>query len=137
MLTVEEALMTRLAADTTLQSLLGASGRIYHAMEQKQPVASSITYKSELSVEGDLAGDVVSYEIQFYMFNIYHQQYERVKERLYSLLHQYRFPTPSDAGIKSCVWEWTGPDEFDEQLQVGVKRLRFRLDVVRSAQAPV
>ena len=137
MLTVKEALMTRLVADATLQTLLGGSGRIYHALEQTEPIASSITYLQETAVEGDLGGDNVSTHVEFYKFNIYHKQYERVAERLYSLLHQYRFPTPSDAGIKACVWEWEGPDEFDEKLQVGAKRLRFRLSVARSAQAPV
>jgi hypothetical protein len=135
-LTVKEALMTRLAGDATLQTLLGASGRIYHALEQVEPIASSVTYIQESSIPGDLQGDNVASHIEFYKFNVYHQQHERVAERIYTLLHQYRFPTPSDAGIKACVWEWEGPDEFDEKLQVGVKRLRFRLSVARSAQAP-
>jgi hypothetical protein len=135
-LTVEEAICSRLAGDATLQSLLGGSGRIFHALEQTQPIVGSITYLNEVNIEGDLRGDVVSSDTQFYKFNIYHNQYEQIKERVYSLLHQHRFSALSDACVKACVWEWTGPDEFDEKLQVGVKRLRFRLSVVRSAQAP-
>jgi hypothetical protein len=140
MLTVEEAIVARLAADTTLANLLGASGgdaRIYHALEAIQPKTQCVTYMHVTSVPGDINGLNVAVQDELYVFNIYHKQYEKVKERIYSLLQNYRFPTPSDAGIKSCVWEWEGPDEFDERLQVGLKRARFRLSVVRSAQAPV
>ncbi len=138
MLTVEEALMTRIAADATLQTLLGGSGRIFHAMENQRPVSGCITYLNEfVTPSGSLRAQNVEGEVQFYVFHIYHQQYEAVKDRLYRLLHHYRFPTPADAGIKSCVWEWTGPDEFDEALQCGAKRVRYKIEVVRSAQAPV
>lgn len=138
MLTVEEALMTRLTGDSTLQTLLGGASRIWHAMEQKTPVNGSITYMKEFVVPSQvLRTQNVEAEVEFYIFHIFHEQYEAVQDRLYRLLHNYRFPTPSDAGIKSCVWEWTGPDEFDEALMCGAKRVRYKLEVIRSAQSPV
>jgi hypothetical protein len=136
-MTVEQALMTRLSADSVLQSLLGGAGRIVHALEKFEPKEGMVSYSNVSSVPGDVDGLGARTETELYQFNIFADNYEAVKERLFRLLQQYQFPTPSDAGIKSCTMEWVGPDEFDEPLQVGVKRIRFRIEICRSAQEPV
>lgn len=136
MISVEEAIVTRLTGDTTLQNLLGASGHIFHALEHKEPFVNSITYHHLVAIPGMLQDNTMPRQ-EFYQFTIYHKQYEVVLDRLYRLLHKYRFPTPSDAGIVSCLWDWEGPDEFDEDLLVGRKTVRYKLNVVRQAQAPI
>lgn len=141
MISVEEAIITRLVADNAvtgnLQTLLGGASRIVHALEPRELKVGSITYQCLASVPGDLRTKNVEVKTEIYQFNIYHHQYEVVADRIYRLLHLYRFSTPSDAGIKSCVWDWEGPDEFDGALKVGLKRVQYKLEVVRSAQSPV
>ena len=129
--------MTRLTSDTTLQSLLGSSGRIYHALEKVEPFINSITFMNVTTISEGLRGDVVSTRREDYVFNIFHPQYEDVLDRLFKLLHQYRFPTPTDAGIIKAMWDWEGPDDFDEALQVGRKTVRYKFYVVRQAFAPI
>ena|SRR3990167_1235904 len=137
MKTVEEALMTRLTGDATLVSLLGGSGRIYHAMEKVEPKINSITFMAITSVPEGLTGDVVMSRREDYMLSIFHNQYEDVLDRIFKLLHMYQFPTPSDAGIVKAMWDWEGPDEFDEDLKVGKKTVRYKFYVVRQAFAPI
>lgn len=143
MQTIDELLMARLTGDNSatgnLQSLLGGSGRIWHAHQLQLPVKGSVTYLSESNVPSAvLRGENLEGQVEFYMFHIFHDQYNAVLDRIYNLLHNYRFPTtPADVAVKSCVWEWTGPDEFDEALECGAKRVRFKIESVRSAQAPI
>lgn len=132
---VEKALMTRLTADSTLQNLLGASGRIRHANEAVLPLdAGTVTY-SNVSV---LPGFVEFLtDVEIYQFNIYSNKAETIKERIRRLLENYQFPSATDASIKSCTLEWEGGDETDQLLKVEVKRIRFRIAICRPAQAPV
>lgn len=143
MQSIDEILMTRLAGDNSatgnLQTLLGGSGRIWHSHQLQLPIVGCVTYLSESNVPSAvLRGENVEGQVEFYMFHIFHNQYNAVLDRIYNLLHNYRFPTtPGDVAVKSCAWEWTGPDEFDEALECGAKRVRFKIESVRSAQPPI
>ena len=137
-LVVEQALISRLTGDSTLQSLLTGSGRIYHGLEIPIPKVPSVTYINEVNTPLDsFRADIIGPMEEYYRFNVFADNYEAVVERIYRLLHQYSFPALSGMTIKSCVWDWTGPDEFDEKLQVGSKMIRFKIIVIRSAQEPV
>jgi len=138
---VEEAIQTRLTGDSvgndSLQYLLGGSGRVFHAFEQFEPKVGMLTHFYQGGRPGDINADSAQTETGIYQFNIFSDTYEAVKERVIRLLQGHQFPTPSDAGIKGCTLEWIGPDEFDEPLKCGVKRMRFKIEICRSAQAPV
>jgi len=135
MTSVEAALMTRLTADSTLQNLLGASGRIRHANENLGAVAAGeVTYSCVSILPGDVSPCT---DVELYQFNIYSNSAGAIRERIRRLLEEYRFPSLTDGVINSCLHEWTGGDEFDTPLQVEVKRIRFKIEVCRSAQTPV
>ena len=141
MITVEEQIMTRLTGDNSgsgnLQTLLGGANRIYHAFEKVEPKRSSITYHVVTNIPGDVNADQIQTRNEFYQFNIYHKQYEVVLARLRRLLHNYQFPVLSDGVIHGSVWDWEGPDEYDEGLQVGLKHVRYRIFAIEAGQAPI
>ena len=137
MKTVEEAIMTRLTGNSSLQTLLGGASRIYHALEKVEPKINSVTYMNVTNVPGGLQQDNLMVREETYMFSIFHNQYEEVMDLIYKLLHLYQFPTPSDAGVIKALWDWEGPDDFDEGLQVGKKTVRYRFQVVRKAFEPI
>ncbi len=129
--------MTRLTADTVLAGLLGGSGRIYHALEKITPQVGSLTYYAVGTLPGDVMAKNVEVRDEQYMFNVFLDAYEPVLDRVYRLLHQYRFSTPTDAGIAYCTWDWEGPDRFDEDLVCGTKQVRYKIHVIRQALAPI
>lgn len=130
--------MSRLTGDATLVSLLGGSGRIYKALEKTVPQVNSLTYLHLGAIPtGSLRLKNVESRDETYMFNIFHPQFEVVKDRLYRLLHQYRFTNPSDATIVYSEWDWDGPDRFDEDLMVPTAQVRYKFYVVRQALAPI
>jgi hypothetical protein len=132
---VEKAIYTRLTGDTTLQNLLGASGRIRHAQENVLPLdAGTVTFTNVSVIPGFV--DFMT-DVELYQFNIYSNKAESIRDRIRRLLEGYQFPTPTDVGIKSCMFDWEGGDEFDVPLQVEVKRIRFRIAICRFSQAPV
>jgi len=139
MKTVEEALLTRLNGDSTLKSLLGnGSDCILHAMEAVYPLAAgTVTYSNVSGGPGGVNTDDVKTVQELYQFSIFSQNYEAVKERIRRLLEDYPFPALPDGSIKSCILEYVGPDDYDADLRVGVKRIRFKVEICRSAEAPV
>ncbi len=137
MTSVEAAIMTRLTGDSVLVSLLGGSGRIYHALEGNAPKVGSLTFMETTSIPALLDARNVQVQETYYMLTVFHDQYQDVLDRVYRLLHLYQFPTPSDAGISRVVWDWSGPDGFDEDLKVGRKQVRYKFYVARKAQAPI
>ncbi len=134
---VADAIFQRLDGDSSLRTLLGGSGRILHAFEPGWPKAGSITYHKTTAGPGGIDADDVQVVTEFYQFNIYHNRFPLVSALLYRLLHQNRFTPSPEFTIKRCLFDWEGPDEFDEDLKVRRKHVRYKVDFTRSAQSPL
>lgn len=134
---LQAKIYSRVNGDSTLQTLLGGSGRFWHGFEPLEPKIGSLSYIQEVVVPGRIQADnAQSYE-QFFMFSIFAQNYNAIAERLYSLLHNYRFSESSDMGAAICMSDWIGPDSFDEGLKCGKKQMRFRVLSVLKPQNPI
>jgi hypothetical protein len=135
---VAEAIQKRLTDDDTLESLIGQAGQIYNAQTAKYPLqAGTVTFMYLSGVPGDIDSDDARTDREIYQFNIFSQKCEEIVERIFKLLHNYQFPQSSSGAIKACTKIWEGPDEFDEDLQVEVRHIRFMFEIARSAFAPV
>lgn len=138
--TVQTALYSRLTADTSsvgLVGLLGAAARILHADEGGIPTAPMLTYRQSLAQPGQSSADRAPINEMYFEFQIFAVNYNAIAERLYRLLHNHRLGSQNDAGAALGVWVWTSPDQYDEDLKVGRKDLRFRYFVVPKSQAPI
>lgn len=134
---IQAKLYSRLTGDITLVNLLGGSGRIYHALEGKEPIAGSLTYMMMPSVPNASSADSAQILNQYFQIMIFARNYNAVAERVYKLLENYRFSEPSDAGEPIANLDWIGEDNFDEALKVGRKDMRFRVLVIPKAVAPI
>jgi hypothetical protein len=138
---VEEAIMTRLKADTaatvSLQALLGSSGRIRHALEIGTPKAPGVYYKSMANAPGTINADSVVTSDEFYQFRVYATNAEDVMYRLRVLLDRYTFPDQTDVGSIRCIWDSDGPDAYDDMLELPMKTTQFRIFMVPKAAASV
>jgi hypothetical protein len=140
---LETLIYSRMTADTApgvgLVSLLG-SGHIFHAFQNTIPSVPYLTYQIYSEVKGQLGGDFNrSYEI-FVQFNIYSVIYMDVVSRLRQLFDGYRFDIPdqyTDVGQARGVFDFEGPDAYDEQLEVQTKQVRYRFFVTPKAWAPI
>ena len=140
MRTIEEAIMTRLKADTGtggLQSLLGSSGRIRHALEGEVPKSPGVYYKSLANAPGTINADNVVTSNEFYQFRVFATNAEDVMYRLRVLLDRYTFADQADTGNIRCVWDSDGADGYDDSLQLPVKTTQFRIFMVPKAAASV
>lgn len=141
---VEELVYARLIADTAVGGVVallgGDSARILHAFQSNVPPSPGVTFHVWNTVPGLLTGDFVRQMILFMQFNIYSPVYTDIVFRLKRLFDGYCFTVPAvnaQLGSVSSVFDWEGPDGFDEQLQQQRKDVRYRFFVVPKAQNPV
>lgn len=136
MLSVDSALFSRINGDATLQGLLGGANRIFHANEEQLPKAPGIFYKTISTLPGSIDGDQVNGQEKIYSLMVFGRISE-MEQRLIQLLHGHTFAASSDAGALQVVFDSSGPELFDEDLQSDYKDVRFRVQVVPMAYAPV
>jgi hypothetical protein len=123
-----------------LVPLLGAADRILHAFQSATPPAPGLTYQVFNSTPGLLTGDFVRTMIVFIQFNIFANNYPDISFRLKKLFDGYCFTVPggyTQLGTLTSVFDWEGPDGFDEQLQVQRKDVRYRFFAAPKAQSPI
>jgi hypothetical protein len=144
MITIQQRLNSRLIGDvadvhgSSLQTLLGGSGRIFAGMDYTIPLKSpSIVFNSLANVPGDIQGDTVSTDVEHYTFKIFSNSCIQIITRLRVLLDRYTFVETTEAGVLRCVWDSDGPDLFDEDLKVRRKDTRFRIYSMTKAVGPV
>lgn len=137
MKTVEGAIFTRLNSDTTLQTLLGGAGRIYHALEMQGAQKPSITYILVNAVPGKVNSENARTIVETYMFIVFADGYQDIVARVRRLLDGYRFPATADAGNIKAEFDSEGPDQYDEALSSGRKDFRYRIYVVPKALASI
>ena len=133
--------MTRLTADvsgaSSLQTLLGGSGRISHAQELRQAKSPGVYYQSLSNSRGSIFSDNVKTSSEIYQFKVYADNNEDILYRLRVLLDGYTFPDQSDTGSIRCNWDSDGPDVFDDSMMRNAKTAQFRISMVPKAAAAV
>ncbi len=141
MITIQEKIFARLSGDTSgassLQSLLGTSGRVYEGLDGALVKAPSVVFNSLANIEGSIKGDFVMTDVEIYTFKVFAQNCKQIISRLRILLDRYTFAETSEAGVLRCVWDSDGPDLFDEDLKVRRKDSRFRIYSMPKAVGPV
>ncbi len=76
---------------------------------------------------------------EFYQFDIFSNKHADISFRLKRLLDGHCFSTSglTQAGAVSSIWDWEGPDGYDESLEVMRKSVRFRFFSAIAAQNPI
>ena len=143
MRTVHERIYSRLTGDvndkqgTSLQNLLGGSGRIYAGMDWQLAQAPCLVFNSMASVAGSINSDTVMVEQQYFEFRVFANNFLDIALRLRVLLDRYTFAETSDAGALQCTWESDGPELFDENLKVRRRDSRYKIYVMPKAVGAV
>jgi hypothetical protein len=141
---VETLVYQRLIADTSSPSgivtLLGSTTRILHGFQVQVPSAPGLTFYTISEAKGmvpRLSRDI------FVNFSIYAQNYLDIADRLNRLFdnHRHNLSLISGGAMQlggvSSVFDFEGPDGYDESLDVQKKDLRFRFFVVPKARDPI
>jgi len=141
---VEQLVYARLIGDTEvtngLVALLGNSSRILHAYQSTDPTVPRLTFSVYTSTPGNLGGDFIREMELFIQFNVFAANYSDIIFRLFRLFNGHQFAVPTNyvqVGQVSSIWDWEGPDGFDEQLEIQRKDVRYRFFVVPKAQNPI
>lgn len=141
---VEQLVYARMIADTEatngLVPLLGNVGNILHAFQSSEPTVPSLTFHVYTQAPGLLGGDFIRQMELFLQFNIFAANYADITFRLFKLFNSHVFAVPSNykqIGQVSSVWDWEGPDGYDEQLEIQKKDVRFKFFVIPKAQNPI
>ncbi len=148
---VEQIVYQRMIADTEatvgLLALLGESvtppitiTRILHSHQVATPPSPGLVYGILSSIKN--ASPKQIREV-FINFAIYSQDYSSIGFRLMRLFDGIQHPLSlisggaSQVGGVSSVFDFEGPDGFDESLQVQKKDMRFRFFATVKAQNPI
>lgn len=144
---VYQTMIADVTPSTGLLALLGNSltiplevNRILHAFEVTTPPAPGLTFGIYAAPKGTIprfTRDV------FVTFNIFANNYQDVAFRLMRLFdgRQHDLSVipggPTQIGTLSSVFDFEGPDGFDDTLNIQKKDLRFRFFATMKAQDPI
>lgn len=136
---LDQLIYSRLKDDATLVSLVGA-GRIQHAFPAEEQEAPSMIFYEQTAIPGSVTGNF-SRTMEFgYVFGVWSDSYQAIVSRLRRLLDGYQFPVPGsfvEAGSVCAVFDWAGPDQFDDRVGSSYQEVRYRFFVVPKAQNPI
>ena len=136
----ETLIYSRMTGDTGLVTLLGTADKIKFAFQSGEPSVPQLTYFLLSAGPGILVGNFIRTYSLIYQFNIFSNQHPDIVFRLKRLFDGTVFSVPSnytELGKLESVWDWEGPDGFDESLEVMRKDVRFRFFAVPKAQSPL
>jgi len=147
---VERIVYARIVADSGTGGILNLLGetlplsgvpvRFLHAYQVKDPPSPGLVYSILSSVKGSIPRQVREV---FVSFEIFSQDYETIGFRLMRLFDGIQHDLSvisggaTQIGGVSSVFDFEGPDGFDEQLAVQKKDLRFRFFATVKAQDPI
>ena len=151
---VEQLIYQRLIADKVSGGVLDLLGeditqnpvdvtRVIHSHQIATPPSPGLTYGITSSTAGHLTGDHSRTKEIFVTFNIYAQNHSEIAYRLMRLfdgqVHDLSLISGGavQVGGVSSVFDFEGPDGFDEGLNTQQKDLRFRFFVKPKAVAPI
>lgn len=147
---VETLVFQRMKNDTVtggIRNLLGEvvpmtgdPARILHAYQVSVPPSPGVMFSIVSSVAGQVPA--LTREV-FVQFSIFASNHAEIARRLVRLFDRWQHDLSlisggaQEVGSVSSVFDFEGPDGFDESLEVQKKDLRFRFFVVPKAQAPI
>ncbi len=141
---VDQLIYARLIGDTEptngLVALLGTTAHILHGFQDKVPVVPYVTFDVFSVGKGLLTGNYGRSLDVFMQFNVFANHFDPILSRLRQLFDGYRFDVPSnytEVGQLRGVFDFEGPDGYDEQLEVQFKQVRFRFFVTPKAWNPI
>jgi len=137
---VETFIFSRMTGDATLVNLCGGAGHIKFAFQSGEPQVPQLTYYLLSSTPGLLVGDFARTYTELYQFTIFSNQHPDIVSRLKRLFDGMVYtvaPSSTELGKLESVFDWEGPDGFDESLEVMRKDIRFRFFVAPKAQNPI
>lgn len=138
---VETLIYSRMINDTVLVNLLGGDdANIKYAFQSGTPTVPQLTYFMFTAAPGEILGNHTRTYEELYQFNIFSNDHPDIAFRLKRLFDGMVFdvsPSVTELGAVSSVFDWEGPDGFDEALEVMRKDLRFRFFAVPKAQNPI
>lgn len=140
----EQLIYARLTGDTQatvgLVALLGTTAHIMHAFQNVIPVVPYLTYHVFTGGKGLLGGNFTRSLDLVFQFNMFGFNYRDVIMRLRQLFDGYRFDVPgnyTDVGQLRSVFDFEGPDSYNEQLEVPMSLVRYRCFVTPKAWNPI
>lgn len=139
---IETLIYSRLTGDTGsggLEELLGSSGRVRLGFQPGAGLAPSIVFWLFTGGRGTTSPNVAFTHEYIYQFDVFSNSHPDITFRLKRLLDGHCF---SDSGLTqvggiSSIWDWEGPDGWDEALEVMRKSVRFRFFSAFAAQNPI
>ncbi|SRR5258706_7722134 len=141
---VEQLIYGRMTADSEatigLLALLGDATHIFHAFQEIVPIVPYLTFQVYSQGPGQLGGNFARSIDVMIQFNVFAQNYNDVIARLRHLFDGYFFTIPSnytEIGQLKGVFDFEGPDGYDEQLEVQSKQVRYRFFVTPKAWVPI
>lgn len=140
---VENLINARMVADTGtggLVGLVGDANHIVHAFQMIEPKQKYLTFQIFTVIKGQLQGNFTRSLELFIQFNIFADNYQAIASRLRQLFDGYRFDVPSnytDVGQLKGVFDFEGPDGYDETLEEQTKQVRYRFFVTPKAWNPI
>lgn len=141
---VETLIYSRMIGDTEatngLVALLGSTAHIVHAFQDTVPVVPYLTFQVYSQGVGQAGGNFARSLDVFMQFTVYAINYLDVIARLRHLFDGYRFDIPTnytEIGQLRGVFDFEGPDGFDESLEVQTKQVRYRFFVTPKAMSPI
>jgi len=141
---IEQLIYSRLTSDSEatngLLALLGDTTHIIHAFQIKVPIVPYLTFHVYSQGKGQLGGNFARSIETFIQFNVFSAIYADVIARIRHLFDGYRFDVPSnytEIGQLRGVFDFEGPDGYDEQLEIQSKQVRYRFFVTPKAWNPI
>jgi hypothetical protein len=141
---IDKLIYGRLVGDTVatigLVALLGTSANIMHGFQNVIPKVPYLTFQVFSEIKGQLGGNFTRSIDVFMQFSVYAANYADVIARLRHLFDGYRFDVPSDyteIGQMRGLFDFEGPDGYDDQLEVQFKQVRYRFFVTPKAWNPI
>jgi hypothetical protein len=126
MIELQKQIYARLTGDATLVSLLGGTGRIRFAYGLTAVKKSELVFRRVSSVPGAVDADGVKTRDAIWQFDVYGENTTEIEDRVRILMDGHRFPANSQTGGWSMHFSTEFPDDFDDDLKVPMRSVRYR-----------
>ena len=141
MIEVDDLIYQRMITSPTLLALFNnQADRIGYGFQlQTRRNVPQLRFFASTGTPGLVTGDFARTWEYLYQFGIWSNQYVDIIAVLKRLFDGYQFTVSgtTEAGAVSSVWDWDGPDGYDEGLESARKDVRFRVFVIPKAQNPI
>lgn len=137
MIEIQKAIFARLNGDATLATLLGGSGNVRYAFQNAVAEQRVLIFKSIGSIPGQIDTDGAKSRDSLWQFDMYGENTAEIADRVRILLDGHRFASNSQTGGWSMHFSIELPDDFDDDLKVIMKTVRYRAHTVPVGVAEV